>query len=90
MSYMANAITNTVVTAVEGTFYQDKMKIRLAGLYLFEANGYMILPMYTWSIEDDLELSISGQIFGGDDEGPNPYYAWRNNNSISLNLRYIF
>jgi hypothetical protein len=90
MSYMANAITNTLVAAVEGSFYQDKMKLRLAGLYLFEANGYMILPTYTWNIEDDLELTLSGQIFGGDDEGPNPYYAWRNNDSISINLKYIF
>ncbi len=90
MSYGDNAMTNSVIAAVEGSFYQDKMKIRMAGLYLFEANGYMILPTYTWNIKDDLELSVTGQIFGGDDEGPNPYYAWRNNDSISLNLKYIF
>ena len=90
MSYGDNAMTNSVIAAVEGSFYQDKMKIRLAGLYLFEANGYMILPTYTWNIKDDLELSVAGQIFGGDNEGPNPYYAWRNNDSVSLKLKYIF
>ena len=90
MSYGDNAMTNSVIVAVEGSFYQDKMKIRLVGLYLFEANGYMILPTYTWNIKDDLELSVKGQIFGGDDEGPNPYYAWRNNDSIGINLKYIF
>ena len=90
MSYKENALTNSVVAAMEGSFYQDKMKIRLAGLYLFEANGYMILPSYTWNIMDDLELSIAGQIFGGDDEGPNPYYTWRDNDSFSLGAKYIF
>ncbi len=90
MSYKKNAMTNTVIAALEGKFYQDKMKIRLAGLYLFEANGYMVLPTYTWNIEDDLELEVSSQIFGGEDEGPNPYYAWRNNDSITLSLKYIY
>lgn len=90
MSYNNNAITNSVIAAVESSLFQDRMKIRLAGLYLFEANGYMILPTYTWNIEDDLELSVTGQIFGGDDEGPNPYYAWRNNDSITFGLKYIF
>jgi len=90
MSYKGNAMTNSVVAAVEGSFYQDKMKIRLAGLYLFEANGYMILPTYTWNIMDDLELSIVGQFFGGDDEGPNPYYAWRDNDDITFGVKYIF
>jgi hypothetical protein len=89
-SYKDNALSNTLLAALEGSLYQDKMKIRLAGLYLFEANGYMILPTYTWKIEDDLELSISGQIFGGDDEGPNPYYAWDDNDNISCSLKYIF
>ncbi len=90
MSYKENAMTNTVIAALEGKFYQDKMKFRLAGLYLFEAKGYMVLPTYTWNIEDDLELEVSSQIFGGEDEGPNPYYAWRDNDSITLSLKYIF
>ncbi len=90
MSYNDNAVTNTIIAAVEGSFYQDRMKIKLAGLYLFEANGYMVIPTYTWNIEDDLELSVSGQLFGGNDEGPNPYYAWRNNDNIKLGLKYIF
>ena len=90
MSYNDNAMTNTIIASVEGSFFQDRMKLRLAGLYLFEANGYMVLPTYIWNIEDDLELSVTGQIFGGDDEGPNPYYAWRNNDSITLRLKYTF
>ncbi len=90
MSYKENAMTNTLVAAVESSFYRDKMKIRLAGLYLFEANGYMILPSYTWNIEDDIELSVNGQVYGGDDEGPDPYYAWRNNDSLTVSLKYIF
>ena len=90
MSYNNTAITNTVVAAVESAFYQDRMKIRLAGLYLFEANGYMVIPTYTWNFKDDLELSVTCQFFGGDNEGPNPYYAWRDNDSITLNLKYIF
>ena len=61
MSYGNTAVTNNVIVAVDSSFYQDKMKIRLAGLYLFEANGYMILSTYTWNIEDDLELSVEGQ-----------------------------
>ena len=90
MSYKENAMTNTVVAALEGKFYQDKMKFRFAGLYLFEAKGYMILPTYTWNIKDDLEFELSSQIFEGEDEGPNPYYEWRDNDSISINLKYIF
>ncbi len=90
MSYNDNAVTNTKIAAVESSFYQDKMKIRVAGLYLFEANGYMVFPTYTWNIEDDLELSLSGQAFGGDNEGSNLYYAWRDNDNITLELKYIF
>ncbi len=90
MSYKENAMTNTVVAAVEGSFKQDTMKIRLAGLYLLGANGYMVLSSYTWNIEDDLELSVLGQIFGGDNEGPSPYYAWRDNDSVTFSIKYIF
>lgn len=90
MSYNDTSVTNTVITAIEGSFQRDTMKIRLAGLYLFGANGYMILPSYSWNIEDDLELSVSFQFFGGNDDDPIPYYAWRDNDSITLELKYIF
>ena len=90
MSYKDNAMTNTIIAAVESSFYQDMMKFQLAGLYLFEANGYMILPAYFWKIEDDLELSLTAQVFGGEDEGPDPYYAWRNNDNVAIKLKYSF
>lgn len=83
-------MSNTIIGSIETPFYQDKMKLRLSGLYQFENKGYMVLPSFFWNIQDDLELSVTGQFFGGENEGFNPYYSWRKNDNISIELKYVF
>lgn len=90
LTYNGKAYSNTLVAAIEGTFFKEQLKVRLSGLYLFEANGFMIMPQVFWYITDDLELSLSGTIIGGDDTGKNPYYAWKDNDSICIELNYLF
>jgi len=90
MSYGEQPLTNTLVAAIEGNFFRDTLNVRVGGLYLFEGTGFLILPSVTWEMSDDLSLSVEAQIMGGRDKGPNPYYAWRQNDSVSIGVEYQF
>lgn len=90
ISYDDKAYTNTVVAAVEGSFFKDVIKLRLSGMYVFETQSYMIMPAFFWYIDDNLELSVDGTIFGGEDMGNNPYFAWDENDNLGVSLHYIF
>lgn len=83
-------LSNRIIATAEWPFLRDKMKLRFTGLYEIEARGYMMAPQYFWNIRDDLELSLEGKIFGGEDRGNSPWYSWDGNDSLSLSLRYYF
>lgn len=89
-SYNGTAHANTLIGVIELPFARDTMKIRLNGLYLFEAEGYMLIPEYRWTINDDLELLLYGQIFGGEDTGGSPYSMWDKNDNIGITITYLF
>ncbi|MBN1686298.1 MAG: hypothetical protein JW852_06560, partial [Spirochaetales bacterium] len=89
-SYNGTARSNTLIGVIELPFARDTMKIRLNGLYLFEAEGYMLIPEYRWTINDDLELLLYGQIFGGEDTGGSPYSMWDKNDNIGITITYLF
>jgi hypothetical protein len=82
--------STSIVGAVEIPLVRDTLKVRLGGLYLVEAEGYVLIPELFWNIEDNLQLTISGQVFDGKDIGNSPYFAWSDNDAISATLSYMF
>ena len=89
-SFDNTAHTTTLIGAVDIPFAQDQIKLRVSGLYLVQGEGYVILPQLIWSIEDDLQLTIHGQVFGGEENDKSPYYSWDDNDNISIGVTYIF
>ena len=43
-----------------------------------------------FTVEDDLELAIHGQVFGGKDNEKSPYHSWDDNDNIGVSLIYKF
>jgi len=84
--------SHLVVAALDVPFARDTAGVRLAGLYSIEASGYLVMPQLTWTIADGVELGVNGLIVGGEQVASenSPYYAWRNNDNVSLQFRYQF
>ena len=84
--------SHLIVAAVEAPFARDTMNIRIAGMYAPEAGGFIVMPEYSWTIADGVELSLSGKVIGGKELGSanSPYYAWRDNDSVSVSVSYQF
>ena len=89
-SYDGKAHSTTIIASIEAPFARDTMKVRVSGLYLLEAKGYMIIPEYRWNIADDVQLLLYGQLFGGDETAGSPYSLWDKNDNIGLTVSYLF
>ena len=89
-SYNNTPHSTMIIGALDAPFARDSMKLRLGGLYAIQGEGYLLLPEYRWNIKDDLELRISGQIFGGKDTGKSPYQSWDGNDNASVTITYMF
>ncbi|HEC61980.1 MAG TPA: hypothetical protein ENI27_06960 [bacterium] len=79
-----------IMGALDLPFARGLMKLRLSGLYLIQAGGFLLLPEYSWKIKDDLELRLSGQILGGKDTGNSPYQTWDTNDNVGISITYTF
>lgn len=89
-SFDNTANSTMVIGALDIPFANDKMKLRLSGIYHIQGKGYMVIPEYKWSIRDDLELSLTGQIFSGEESGGTPYSTWDKNDNAAVSLTYMF
>lgn len=87
-SFSDSANSNSLLSSLELPFFNDKMKLRLSNLLQIETTGYMLGLSYFWTILDDLELSVHSKIFGGRDRSL--YRIWDDNDSISINIKFIF
>ncbi|HAK46657.1 MAG TPA: hypothetical protein DCO79_12170 [Spirochaeta sp.] len=87
-AYDNNATTTTIIPALEMPFGRDKFNLRMAGLYLVEAAGWMAYPSLSWYPVDGYEIGLSGQFFGG--EKDSYYKSWEGNGTVSLEFKYIF
>ena len=90
MSYRNQSVTNNLITSVEGRFFKETLTMRVSGISLLGVWGYILMPELTWLPTDDLELALTARIFDGDELGNNPYYAWRDNDSLTLKISYLF
>ena len=88
--YDGGVTSHSIIGSIEIPFLRETMKIRLGGVYSVEAMGYVFIPEYTWTISDGAEIGVGGKIFGGKELENSPYYAWNNNNSVNVALRYRF
>ncbi|MBT3275410.1 MAG: hypothetical protein HN368_19800 [Spirochaetales bacterium] len=89
-SFDNTANSTMMIGALDIPFANDKMKLRLSGIYHIQGKGYMIIPEYKWSIRDDLELSLTGQIFSGEVSGGSPYSTWDKNDNAAVSFTYMF
>ncbi len=89
-SYGDTPHSTSIIGALNIPMLGDTLKLRLGGLYLVQAEGYLIIPELFWNIEDNFLLKVAGQIFDGKDIGNSPYYAWADNDNISVTLKHVF
>ncbi len=82
------ATTTLIMPVLDLPFGRDHFNLRLAGLYLVEAEGWAAFPSFTWSPADNLDIEMAGQFFGGGKESP--YKSWEDNGNISLDFKYTF
>lgn len=87
-AYDDKPTTTSIIPAVDFPFAREKFKLRLGGIYLVEANGWMAAPELFCYPVDDMEISLSGQFFGG--EKDSFYKIWKDNGNISLGFKYVF
>ena len=71
-------------------FNKDKIKIRVSGMWSIEEEGYMILPELLWDLNDNLKLSIYGQIIDGKVGNPGMMSSWKENDNLGVKMVYSF
>ena len=86
--YGSPAHNNMLLVAGEFPFNKDKNKIRLSGMWSIEEEGYMILPEFLWDINDNLNLSIYGQIIEGKDGNEGMLNSWKDNDNFAVKISY--
>jgi hypothetical protein len=79
-------LVTTVTAAAETDLFRERLKLRLSGTWLVEAGGYAVMPAACWKLSDRMELALSGVLIGSEDQsgGSSPFYAWRDNDSVTL------
>jgi len=91
LSSDGKAYSNTLTAALVVPLAREKILLRLAGTYQIETNGYALLPSLKWNISDDLVFKASGRLFGSIGEGSASIFkAWNDNNSVKLEIGYLF
>jgi hypothetical protein len=80
--------TSTRITLIlSRKFFRDELELRAAGLWGIEDRDFLIMPAAIWT-RGDLELEISGGVFGGSREGELGQY--RRNGFVKTVLTYSF
>lgn len=88
--YGSPSHNNMLLIAGELPFNKDRTKIRLSGMWSIEEEGYMILPELLWDLNDNLNLSIYGQIIEGKEGKPGMMYSWKDNDNFGMKIVYNF
>ncbi|MBI9100983.1 MAG: hypothetical protein JEY99_01110 [Spirochaetales bacterium] len=87
-AYDDKPTTTNIIPALDLPFGKEKFKLRIGGVYLVEAGGWMATQELFYYPVDDMEISVSGQLFGG--EKDSHYKTWKDNGNIALEFKYIF
>ncbi|MBQ7159472.1 MAG: hypothetical protein IJS09_08655 [Treponema sp.] len=84
-------IRNQFIVDITDTFNHEKIKLDVKGIFQLETRDLMILPSLSFRLGgDDFTLSLSGLYIWCDDETESEYYAWRNNDFVSVGIKYQF
>jgi hypothetical protein len=90
-AFGGKAYGNTLTAALEMPFARDRLSLRLAGTYQVETKGYVFLPSLRWEISDSLIFTAKGRMFGNiSGEEENIFKTWEENDSLSVNLSFLF
>ena len=82
-------LTNLMVSA-EHPFFHEKMRLRISGVYMAEANSYTIAPDLTYDLLDDLQLGITGAFYGGEEKDYSLFSFWEDNDYLQIGLHCSF
>ncbi|MCK5198010.1 MAG: hypothetical protein KAR21_06650, partial [Spirochaetales bacterium] len=88
--YGSPSHNNMLLISGELPFNRDKTRFRLSGMWSIEEEGYMILPELLWDINDNLNLSIYGQIIEGKEGSPGMLDSWKDNDNFAVKIAYSF
>ncbi len=88
--YGSPAHNNMLLLVGEYSFNRDNIKIRLGGMWSIEEEGYMILPELSWAVNDNMNLSIYGQIIEGKDGNTGMLTSWKDNDNLVVKIAYTF
>jgi hypothetical protein len=77
----------TATLVLSTSYFNGKLIPQVAGAYLFNNEGYLVLPSITYLHSNSWHYTIEAVLLGGDD--PNvPPWLFRNNDYISFKVKY--
>ncbi|MDR3312155.1 MAG: hypothetical protein LBS64_03375 [Spirochaetaceae bacterium] len=83
----SDAIATRVTCVLSRTFFRDELELKATSVWDIEGRDFLIIPGVTWT-RQDLELKLSGGIFGGNTNGELGQYG--GNNFVRAGIRYVF
>lgn len=83
---------NKIAVLLSDTFYYEKIKAEITGIYGFERMDLVLMPKITFKIRDGWEANLSGLYIANfsDKEENGEFYGWGNNSFVSLGAKYSF
>jgi hypothetical protein len=79
--------TTRVIAILSRKFLRDELECRAALVWDIEDKDFVVMPALIWT-KEEIAVSCSGGIFGGEKEGQLGRY--RKNNFVKLSLTYTF
>lgn len=92
-AYGGKPYANTMITAINSTWFKDRIETRLAFLWQIESNGYVFMPMFTWKLDDAVSVQIEATVYGSFDSSDgieSIYERWDGNDTITICTLYTF
>ena len=87
----SNQQDNTIILGIHIPLLKEKLLIESGLTYQISTQGYAILSKIDYTIDDDITLSLKGNIYGTFDENINSLYnMWSQNDSLTFSLAYQF
>ncbi|HZJ88249.1 MAG TPA: hypothetical protein VFC80_03765 [Sphaerochaeta sp.] len=82
---------NNFAVAVEVPFMREKLKVRAAGTYQLESQGFAIMGSTTYEFSDDVQLYAKSTIYGcSKEERTGMFTTWKDNTWIQVGVRAWF
>ena len=83
-------IRNQFIVDITDTFNHEKIKLDVKGIFQLETKDLILMPSLSFRLGgDDFTLTTSGLVLWCYDED-SEYWAWRNNDFVSVGIKYQF